>query len=397
MKDVIVCDVGSHSIKLGFAGDHVPSLVVPCFYGKSDRGAKETVYFGAEALEESGVNRIELKLVFDAAGTVKEWRRFEELFTWALRKLVGDDENAGVFSSLKLFLPRPANMNNDELQKLSELLFEKLKFRAVTMQPEAALILMVQGHQTTGLIVEAGAGSIRLLPVYHGHAIVAANRRIPIGGRVMTRHLVKLLGDQGYPLNAKRDFDLIVSDPTKQSFCYAAPSYAEEKRCSMETSLLLEQTQLLDGTEVDLEKERFETVECMFNPSLLGIEAKGIGHAIVELVATSIPLDCVKDIVSRIILSGGLSRIPGLLERLQAEVRTQFRDEKQWNPRFREEKNWTPLQVENISVELANEEFSLFHGASIVGDAIGMKREFWVTQNDYKRDGVPGLLKKCRL
>ena len=65
---------------------------------------------------------------------------------------------------------------------------------------------------------------------------------------------------------------------------------------------------------------RFKSVEGLFEPELWGIDGQGI-HKLVHRAIQSTSIDLRREMAKSIYLSGGMSRIPGLVERLDAELR----------------------------------------------------------------------------
>ena len=68
---------------------------------------------------------------------------------------------------------------------------------------------------------------------------------------------------------------------------------------------------------------RFKAVEGLFNPEIWGIDGQGI-HKLIHKAIQSTSMDLRKEMARNIYLSGGMSRIPGLKERLEKELRQMF-------------------------------------------------------------------------
>jgi actin len=81
--------------------------------------------------------------------------------------------------------------------------------------------------------------------------------------------------------------------------------------------------ELPDGQVITIGNERFRCVECLFQPSLLGIEATGIQHMIFDTVRAC-PSQLVHQLYTNIVLAGGSTMFPGLAERLTKELQNEL-------------------------------------------------------------------------
>jgi actin-related protein len=68
---------------------------------------------------------------------------------------------------------------------------------------------------------------------------------------------------------------------------------------------------------------RFKAVEGLFNPEIWGIDGQGI-HKLIHKAIQSTSMDLRKEMARNIYLCGGMSRIPGLKERLEKELKQMF-------------------------------------------------------------------------
>ena len=68
------------------------------------------------------------------------------------------------------------------------------------------------------------------------------------------------------------------------------------------------------------ESARFTAVEGLFNPEIWGIDGQGIHKLIFKAIQSS-SIDLRREMARSIYLCGGMSRIPGLKERLEKELK----------------------------------------------------------------------------
>lgn len=103
-----------------------------------------------------------------------------------------------------------------------------------------------------------------------------------IAGRHVTRHLLSLLQQRGYALNATADFEVVRE--MKERLCYVAYSFEKEMRLADNTTVLMSEYQLPDGRVVKLGSERFEATEALFKPELMGLECMGLSEMVFDAI-----------------------------------------------------------------------------------------------------------------
>ena len=82
---------------------------------------------------------------------------------------------------------------------------------------------------------------------------------------------------------------------------------------------------LPDGSRLEINSERFELVEPIFDPSIIHIDYIGLPEAIAKVIRTWERADWV-ELLPHIVLAGGGSLIPGLDKRLELEISKYFSD-----------------------------------------------------------------------
>ena len=142
-------------------------------------------------------------------------------------------------------------------------------------------------------------------------------RRLDVAGRHITRYLIKLLLLRGYAFNRTADFETVRQ--IKEKYCYVAHDVAVERRLAQETTVLETTHTLPDGRVIKLGRERFEAPEAMFDPSLIDVEAKGMGHMVFDMIQSA-DIDTRSEYYKHIVLSGGSSMYPGLPSRLERDI-----------------------------------------------------------------------------
>jgi len=103
-----------------------------------------------------------------------------------------------------------------------------------------------------------------------------------IAGRHITSYLVKLLFLKGYAFNSTADFELVRE--IKERACYVSHDILIDRRMCKETTALMKEYKLPDGTLVKIDRERFEAAELMFNPGLDGNDFDGLSEMVFDSI-----------------------------------------------------------------------------------------------------------------
>jgi len=207
---------------------------------------------------------------------------------------------------------------------MAEMIFEKLGFEGCMFESQALLSLMAEGHDT-GLVFDSGDGVSHVIPVTHGMVQRHAIKRLNLAGRHVTNYLVRLLMLRGYAFNSSADFETVRE--IKEQMCFVSYDPAKDRKLANETTLLDKEYVLPDKTSIRIGRERFEAAECLFNPSLAGVEADGVAQMITDSLVT-IEMDLFMPLVQNIMITGGTTMFAGLSSRLDRELRTLLTEQK---------------------------------------------------------------------
>lgn len=235
------------------------------------------------------------------------------------------------------------------------------------------------------MVVDSGDGVTHIVPVYEGFALPDKIKRLDIAGRHLTEYLIKLLLLRGYTFNRTADFETVRE--IKEKVCYVGYDLELEKKLALETTTVMSQYTLPDGRVIKVGAERFEAPEALFQPSLIGVESKGLGTLIFDAINQS-DMDVRPDLYKHIVLSGGSTMYPGLPSRLEKEIRKCYLDTVAKGNKA--QANKLKLRIEDPP----RRKHMVFLGGSVLADIMKDKEAFWMTRAEWNEKG-PSVLSKC--
>ena len=174
---VVVLDVGTDTVKAGFAGEDSPAVSV----------------------KSSGVS----------GGRIMNWDEMEKVWAEAFQKLgVTADGVAGVVVTEPIF---NAQGKKDIVQRM----FEKMNAQRVWVV-NAAIAALVGSGKSTACVVECGHGLTQVLPIYEGMPMDHAKEKSVLGGLTLNSVLEK----QGVSAD--------VAQGAKELGCYVSTDFENE-------------------------------------------------------------------------------------------------------------------------------------------------------------------------
>lgn len=369
-RQPIVVDLGSSSIKAGFAGEDKPSIVVRSVVGRPKHprvmagGAlHESNYFvGPKAIEHRGA--LSLTQVV-SHGSVTSWSDLELLWNSLF-----DNSQPSYLQAKQsehpLLLAEPTLTPRAQRERVAQMLFEQIHVPALYISPSSPLSLYATGR-TTGLVLDSGEGVTHATPIYEGFVVPHATLRSEFGGRDVTEWLSLLMRKAGTTLNCAAELETVKD--VKESTCFISQHPNIDETSVTEGRFSSAEYRLPDGQRISVGAERFRAPEILFRPSLAGLECRGVG----DLVASSIQrtdLDLRTSLYSSIVLTGGSTLTRGFGARLLSEMRklSPSSDVKLriWAPTDRQMLTWV--------------------GGSILA-SLGTFKNLWITKEQYEEEG----------
>ena len=334
--NALVADFGSHSVKVGYAGEDTPKAVFPSLFGevegetrplrsvragaqkgggedgdaemedageaggkaangaagggKAGEGSRRHLRVGAEGV---GYRRdhMEVKPLVEE-GAVRDYDAQEAFWEYIYDDRLNMDPREH-----PVMLAEPNDCSAADRERQVQLLFEKYSAPAVFLAKDAVLSAFSIGRPT-GLVVDVGHSGSKTAAVHDGYVLQKSVRRGVLGGRVLAEGMLAATEARGIPVRPRYTFKKVdKGDGEWEVQDCDAPHTSEsyhrmvvggiaadmvESTCRVsETPFDWEGSanipaaahELPDGKEVPVGAERFQIPEGLFQPSALATYA----------------------------------------------------------------------------------------------------------------------------
>eukprot|EP01129_Flabellula_baltica_P015617 TRINITY_DN8016_c0_g1_i1.p1 TRINITY_DN8016_c0_g1~~TRINITY_DN8016_c0_g1_i1.p1 ORF type:complete len:381 (+),score=90.49 TRINITY_DN8016_c0_g1_i1:30-1172(+) len=315
----LVVDNGSGIIKAGFAGNQQPNLVFPSVIGRPKHDQvmvgihdEDEDFIGNVAEQYRGILKLSYPIEHGVVQGADNWVKMEKIWDYMYNELSVQAEEHPV-----LLTEAPLNPTKHR-EKCAEIFFETFNVPSLYIAMQAVLSLYASGN-VTGCVLDSGDGVTHAVPIFEGFAINNAIQRIDLAGRDVTEYLQLLLRKSGYSFTTSAEKEVIRS--IKEKSCYVAfnPSKEEDELDKADRVKYL--YKLPDGSEIELNTERFKAPEILFNPHIVGLEIPGV-HECLNYAIQKSDLDIRSTLYDNIVLSGGTTCLNKFGDRLLKEVKS---------------------------------------------------------------------------
>lgn len=417
----VVLDIGSFSIRGGYAGEDMPKADIPSLIGvikdtdvDIDMGSSEflqrplsdkKLFIDTVNIRVPRKNMELVSLLKD--GMIEDWDLFEKTieYFYAHQMKSTPDQHP-------LLMSEPVWNVRGKREKLTEIMFEKYNIPAFYLCKNAVLSAFANGR-SMGIVLDSGATHTTATPVYDGFVLQQAIVRSPLGGdfvsaecrRLLDSHKIEItpnyliaekhpvLEDQPARWKRKNNVEVTQSfhdEAVKEvlrDFAASVLQVPESAYEDEEESILAMTPELYEmpnGYNHKFGAERFQLVEGLFNPSLIKdnpLSSTMLGMS--SVVSTSIGLcdiDTRPSLYNSIMVVGGNASLNGFGDRLSVDLTAKI------PPSMR-------LKVIS-SQSNAERRFSTWIGGSILA-SLGSFQQLWFSKPEYDESGKSCIERKC--
>uniref|UniRef100_A0A8C6Q9A6 Actin like 6A n=1 Tax=Nothobranchius furzeri TaxID=105023 RepID=A0A8C6Q9A6_NOTFU len=390
----LVFDIGSYSVRAGYAGEDCPKADFPTVIGVTlDRedGSTPMETDGDKGKQSSTTYYIDTNQLrvpresMEVMSPLKNGMKITdaELFPWNTRA---------------------------KREKLTELMFEHYNIPAFFLCKSAVLSAFANGR-STGLVLDSGATHTTAIPVHDGYVLQQGIVKSPLAGDFMSMQCRELFQElsveiippymiaskdavrEGSPASWKKKEKLpqvtrswhnymcncVIQDFQASVLQVSDSPYDEQVAAQMPTV----HYELPNGYNCDFGAERLKIPEGLFDPSnakgLSGNTMLGVGHVVTTSVGMC-DIDIRPGLYGSVVVTGGNTLIQGFTDRLNREL------SQKTPPSMR-----LKLIANNTTVE---RRFSAWIGGSILA-SLGTFQQMWISKQEYEEGGKQCVDRKC--
>lgn len=312
----IVLDIGSQNVVAGFAGDDAPRAVFPSVVGrpKYNRGmvgiGSKDCHVGDEAVSKRGIETLKYPI---ENGVIMNYDDYSKLLhhTYYNELRIAPEEHGMIFSV-------PLFTSSSQLQKVAQILFEEFAVPGLAGVNSQALSTYSSGLGTA-CIVEIGHGLTQISSIYQGVFIAEGAYRGEVAGAAISKYMERMVLEQLQTRSLDTAGVQHQIDDLKIKSCYVAVDYEQELQDFATSTAKYLSYGFSDERQLQIGNARIRAPEVLFKPALIGSEELPLSHLIFRSIMKS-PMDIRKDLFNNIVLSGGCTLLPGLADRLKAEL-----------------------------------------------------------------------------
>jgi len=366
----IILDIGQFSTKIGFAGEDHPNnvfftLVGVPKYQNVDLTLSNQISelcIGNEIQDAMGLYKLFHPI---QNGRIHDWNYYKKILEYIFYNLRVDPIVTNI-----LYAVHPLSPKQDK-RKVFDIFLEE--FNCASFYPVLdSLLTLYSGGFQTGLIIEIGDSSTRIVPVYEGFQLSHAIKILDLGGNLITEFMEHQLKQAGFTADSSVKKQII--RVIKEKACFVSLDFKEDMKRYEEYR---KPFSLPDGEILEIDSLRFLIPELLFNPSLYNLETLPLHEAILECIEDC-DMDLRPKLLNNIFLSGGSSMFPNFKSRLYKELELLLAKKKK------------KIQIVKI-IAPKERMFSVWIGGSILG-MIPEFSESWVTREQYYNNGIPEKL-----
>ncbi|XP_022357267.1 actin-like protein 6B isoform X4 [Enhydra lutris kenyoni] len=352
----LVFDIGSFSVRAGYAGEDCPKADFPTTVGLLAAEEGGGLELEGEKEKKGKIFHIDtnaLHVPRDGAevmsplknGMIEDWECFRAILDHTYSKHVKSEPN------LHPVLMSEAPWNTRaKREKLTELMFEQYNIPAFFLCKTAVLTAFANGR-STGLVLDSGATHTTAIPVHDGYVLQQGIVKSPLAGDFISMQCRELFQEmaidiippymiaakepvrEGAPPNWKKKEKLpqvskswhnymcneVIQDFQASVLQVSDSPYDEQVAAQMPTV----HYEMPNGYNTDYGAERLRIPEGLFDPSnvkgLSGNTMLGVGHVVTTSIGMC-DIDIRPGLYGSVIVTGGNTLLQGFTDRLNREL-----------------------------------------------------------------------------
>ena len=291
-EPVIILENGSGYLKAGLSNIENPMeekqiLTMPSLIGRAMLRNSEKIgnielkpiMIGDEVVPVSSLLELNYPM---KDGYIENEYDMSLLWDYCIRKKLGIK---GDLKDRKILLTEAPKNSNENKKRMGELVFEKLGFGYLNIEPQPKLALYCVGIET-GIVLDSGDNGTHCVPVARTYIIHHQIKTLDIAGRYITDYLIRLLQLKGYELKQIVDFEF--ARQFKEKCCFVSCDINSDRTLDKETTYYNSIHKLPDGRKIKISGEKFEAPEILFSPYLNQNESPGIHEMLYNTINVSI-------------------------------------------------------------------------------------------------------------
>uniref|UniRef100_A0A673K848 Actin-like protein 6A n=1 Tax=Sinocyclocheilus rhinocerous TaxID=307959 RepID=A0A673K848_9TELE len=408
----LVFDMGSYSVRAGYAGEDCPKADFPTVIGLTldredgstlmetdgEKGKQSTTTYYIDT-NQLRVPRESMEVMSPLKnGMIEDWDSFQAILDNTYKMHFKSEP------SLHPVLMSEASWNTRaKREKLTELMFEHYNIPAFFLCKSAVLSAFANGR-STGLVLDSGSTHTTAIPVHDGYVLQQGIVKSPLAGDFMSmqcRELFQELGveivppyviaskdsvREGAPAIWKKKEKLpqvtrswhnymcntVIQDFQASVLQVSDSPYDEQVAAQMPTV----HYELPNGYNCDFGAERLKIPEGLLDPS----NAKILKLCCTSTCTCPMSLLPIQGLYGSVVVTGGNTLIQGFTDRLNREL------SQKTPPSMR-----LKLIANNTTVE---RRFSAWIGGSILA-SLGTFQQMWISKQEYEEGGKQCVDRKC--
>ncbi|CAG2247785.1 ACTL6B [Mytilus edulis] len=404
----VVFDIGSYSIRAGYAGEDSPKAEIPTHMSvvddpdvametddseKSIKGPSKKYHIDTGAIK---VPRKGAEIsTFIKDGMIDNWDMYEELMDHIYNKSIKSESNLH-----PVMMSEPAWNVKGKREKLAEIMFEKYNVPAFFLCKNAVASSTAVPH------------THQLFPVYDGYVIQQAIVKSPLAGDFISMEIKKLMEElevnvvPPYQIKTKEPVGFMeeakwkkkdLPEVTKSYHNYMVKDVYQDFAASvvqvMDTPYEQSSAETMpnihyefpNGYNQDFGFEKYKVCEGLFDPSVIkdlpsGNSMLSVGHVVTTSVGMC-DIDIRPSLYSSVIVTGGNTLLQGFTDRLNRDLSTKT------PPSMR-------LKIISGTTGSAERRFSSWIGGSILA-SLGSFQQMWISKQEFEEGGKSCVERKC--